>query len=95
MQAYLAQVHAVTEAALTALPSLQSALQQAETFMAATDMGRVVNDLAEIREMVRTVLDARIHSTEQERDATQRELDLIRDRAAKLPARHRRSLRID
>lgn len=95
MQAYLAQVHAVTEAARTALPSLQSALQQAETFMAATDLGRVVNDLAEIREMVRTVLDDRIHSTEQERDATQRELELIRDRAAKLPARHRRSLRID
>lgn len=95
MQAYLAQVHAVTEAALTALPSLQSALQQAETFLAATDLSQVVNDLAETREMIRTVLDDRIHSTEQEREATQRELQIIRDRAAKLPARHRRSLQID
>ena len=95
MKAYLAQLHAVTEAALTALPSLQSALQQAETFLAATDLSQVIDDLAETREMIRTVLDDRIRSTEQERETTQRELEIIRDRAAKLPARHRRSLQID
>ena len=95
MQAYTAQMHAVTEAALTALPDLQSALQQAETFLAATDLGQIVTDLAETREMIRTALDDRIRSTEQERETTQRELEHIRDRAAKLPARHRRSLQID
>ena len=95
MQAYLAQVHAVTQAALTALPSLRSALQQAETFLTAADLSQVANDLAETREMIRTVLNDRIRSTEQERRTTRRELEIIRDRAAKLPARHRRSLQID
>ena len=42
--------------------------------------------------MIRTALDDRIRRTEQERDTTQRELEHIRDRAAKLPARYRRSL---
>ena len=45
--------------------------------------------------MIRTALDDRIRSTEQERETAQRELAHIRDRAAKLPARHRRSLEID
>ena len=95
MQAYIAQMHAVTEVALTALPDLQSALQQAETFLAATDLSQLVTDLAETREMIRTALDDRISSTEKERAATQRELEQIRDRVAKLPARHRRSVQID
>ncbi len=95
MQAYIAQMHAVTEIALTALPDLQAALQQAETFLAATDLSQIVTDLAETREMIRTVLDDRIRSTEQDREAAQRELEHIRDRAAKLPARHRRSLQVD
>ena len=95
MQAYTAQMHAVTEVALTALPDLQSALQQAETFLAATNLSRIVTDLAETREMIRTALDDHIRSTEQERETAQRELEHIRDRAAKLPARHRRSLEID
>ncbi len=92
MQAYIAQMHAVTEAALTALPELQSALQQAETFLAATDLSQLVTDLAETREMIRTALDDRIHSTEKERAATQQELEQIRARVAKLPARHRRKI---
>ena len=95
MQAYIAQMQAVTEAALTALPDLQSALQQAETFLAATNLSQIVTDLAETREMIRTALDDRIRSTEQERETARRELEHIRDRAAKLPARHRRSLEID
>ena len=92
MQAYVARMHAVTEIALTALPDLQAALHQAEAFLAATDLSQIVTDLAETREMIRTALDDRIRRTEQERDTTQRELEHIRDRAAKLPARHRRSL---
>ena len=80
MQAYIAQMQAVTEAALTALPDLQSALQQAETFLAATTLSRIVTDLAETREMIRTALDDRIRSTEQERETAQRELAHIRDR---------------
>ena len=95
MQTYIAHVHAVTEAAVTALPDLQSALRQAETFLAATDLSQIVADLAETREMIRTALDDRIRSTEQQHEATQRELEHIRNRAAKLPARHRRSLEID
>ena len=95
MQAYIAQMQAVTEAALTALPHLQSALQQADTFLAATNLSQIVTDLAETREMIRAALDDRIRSTEQERETAQRELEHIRDRAAKLPARHRRSLEID
>ena len=95
MQAYVAQMHAVTEVALTALPDLQSALEQAETFLAATDLSQIVTDLAETREMIQTALNDRIRSTEQEHEATQRELEHIRNRAAKLPARHRRSLQVD
>ena len=95
MQAHIAQMQAVTETALTALPHLQSALQQAETFLAATNLSQIVTDLAETREMIRTALDDRIRSTEQERETAQRELEHIRDRVAKLPARHRRSLEID
>lgn len=92
LQAYTAQLHAVTEAALTALPDLQAALQQAQAFMAATDLGRIVTDLAETRDMIRAALDNRIRSTEQQNEATQRELEHLRNRIAKLPARYRRSL---
>ena len=95
LQAYIAQIHAVTETALTALPDLQSALRQAEAFLAATDLSQIAAEMAETREMIRTTLDDRIRGTEQEREIAQRELELIRNRAARLPARHRRSLEID
>ena len=95
VQAYTAQLQAVTEAALVALPDLQAALRQAATFLASTDLSQVVTDLAETREMIRTTLDDRIRATEQERETAQQQLQHIRDRAATLPARHRRSLEAD
>ena len=90
MQAYIAQLHAVTEAALTALPDLQAALKQAETFLAATDLSQIVTDLAETRQMIRTALDDRIRNIEQDLDATQKKRHKVRGRTAKLPARGRR-----
>ena len=80
MQAYIAQLHAVTEAALTALPDLQAALKQAETFLAATDLSQIVTDLAETREMIRTALDDRIRNIEQDLDATQKKRHKVRGR---------------
>ncbi len=95
LQACIAQIHAVTKTALTALPDLQSALRQAGAFLAATDLSRIAAEMAETREMIRATLDDRIRGTEQEREIAQRELEHIRSRAARLPARHRRSLEID
>lgn len=95
MQAYIAQMQAVTETALAALPDLRSALKQAEAFLAATDLSQVVTDLAETRVMIRSILDDRIRTAEQGRDTAQQELEQIRDRAARLPERHRRSLGMD
>lgn len=92
LQDYISQIHDVTETARSVLPDLQSALQQAEAFLAATDLSRVVAELAETRELIRLALDDRVGAAELQRDIAQQQLELIRDKAARLPERHRRSL---
>lgn len=92
LRAYISQIHAVTEVARSVLPDLQSALQQVEAFLAATDLSQVVAELAETREMVGLALDDRVGAAELQRDIAQQQLQLIRDKASRLPERHRRSL---